>query len=369
MSFSIREQVMTWNANVVVAACVAGLLMIPSVAMAQDAPADDAAEDVADEPAEAEDDKPWAIDGQVSINAYQGLLASPSNDTEFADDIDDGSGAYDVAYMLTSITPSYQWRDFTFSGEVAYLQYMTAAGGFNEPYEGRFQDISLAAEWAGISHDGTGFTISPSFELDLPTSSRAQAMTMLAHTSLGVNISRTFFDDLTLVYGITGSRIFHEYTSPVMNIDEVGEEAALYRTQGTEAVEPGRFAVGGINTKWGLVNSLAANFAINDRLSASVVYQLSSGWSYSVAEDDEYASERQCSGHCPGSSATGRTTEFGAGVLSLDYMANEHLSFGTSLTTLRTPRTADNKSYNFPFFDSTMAANSTYLTLSVSGSY
>lgn len=372
MSLTTRENEMTWNAKPLVAACLAALMMTPAMAAAQDVP------DVTDEPEEAVDDdleaeeaedRPWGVSGTVSMNAYQGLLASPANDTEYAGEIDDGSGAYSIAYMLTSVTPSYQWEDFEFSAQLAYLQWLTAGGGFNEPYEGRFQDISLSAEWAGYSHDGTGFTISPSFELDLPTSSRAQAMTMLASTSLGVNISRTFFDDLTLVYGLTGSRIFHEYTSPVMDIEEVGDEAALYRTAGTEAVEPGRFAVGGINTQWGLVNSLAAMFSMTDSLSATVMYQLSSGWSYNVTEDDEFASERQCTGRCPGRSATGRTAELGVGVLSLSYLANQNLTITSSLTTIRAPRTLDNKSYNFPFLDTNFASNASYLSLSFTGTY
>ncbi len=370
---------MTWNAKPLAAASLAVLLMTPAIASAQDAPdvmddsvdttEDEVDTEVGEEAEDEVDDRPWAVSGTVSMNAYQGLLASPSNDTEFAGEIDDGSGAYNIAYMLTSVEPSYRWREFDFSADIAYLQYLTAAGGFNESYEGRFQDISLTAEWDGYSHDGTGISVSPSFDLALPTSSRARAMTMLASTSLGVNVTRTFFDDLTLVYGLTGSRVFHEYTSPVMNVEEVGDEGAIYRTGGTEAVEPGRFAVDGINTQWGLVNSLGAMFAITEKLNATVMYQHSAGWSYSITEDDEYASERQCTGRCPGRSANGRSAELGAGMLSLSYAASPNLAITSALTTMRAPRTADNKSYNFPFWDSNMASNASYLTLSFTGSY
>ncbi len=369
-----RENEMIWKVKPLVAAIAATLLTIPAMAGAQEAEMPDLAEEPADtveDELEADEDspKPWSVSGTVSMSAYQGLLASPSNDTEFAGEIDDGSGAYNMAYMLTSISPSYQWDEFQFGAQLAYLQFLTAAGGMNEPYEGRFQDISLSAQWAGYSHDGTGFSVAPSFQVTLPTSSRARAMTMRASTSLGVNVSRTFFDDLTLVYGLTGSRIFHEYTSPVMNIEEVGEDGALFRTEGTEAVEPGRFAVGGINTQWGLVNTLTAMFAVTDSLSANVQYQLSSGWSYKVTEDDEFASERQCTGRCPGRSANGRSAELGVGVLGVSYAASPNLSISGSLTTIRSPRTADNQSYNFPFWNSDMASNSTYLSLGFTGTY
>ncbi len=352
------------------------LLCIPTTASAQDGvdavdEGAEGAEDLVAEELEAGDDeRPWSVSGSSTLYAYQGLFVSVANDSQYAGEVDDGSGAYNLAVLVSTIDPSYQWGDFTFAGQIRYDQNLTAAGGINEPYEGRFQDINFSAAHSGYSHEGTGITVAPSFGLALPTSSRARAMTMIASTSLGARLSRTFFDNLTLSYGLTGSRTFHRYTSPVMNIDEVGEENAHFRSDGAEAVEPGRFAVAGINTPWGLVHSLAANMAFSDRLTTTISFGLSTGWSYNVARDDEYASEYQCSGRCAGRSANGRSAQLSSGSVVVDYTLNDNLDISAGIGSVQPPKKANNQSYNFPFWNfSGAAANYSSLSLGVTGSY
>ena len=352
------------------AIAVAGCLLVPTVAAAQQG-ADEGFDEPADEQALAEsDDRPWSVSGSASLYAYQGLFVSVANDTEFAGQVDDGSGAFSMAVLASSVSPSYQWEDFTFSGQLGYTQFLTAAGGINEPYEGRFQDVGLAATHAGYTHEGSGISITPTLGVGLPTSTRSRRMTMIASTSLGARFSRMFFDRLHVAYGITGSRTFHRYTSPVVNISEIGEENALYRTDGAEAVEPGRLAVAGINTPWGLVHSLAANMSFTDRLSASISYGLSTGWSYNVAQDDEFASEYQCSGRCAGRSANGRGVQVASSSIIVDWVVNENLGVSGGIGTVQPPKSADNQRYNFPFWNfSRPAANYSSFTVGVTGRY
>ena len=367
-----REKAMMKKTTVLLAMAAVGMMMLPAVATAQSMPGagptpmtGETADDVEDVPEEQlrEDDRPWSVSGSVSMRMGQGIMASPSNDTQWEGEVHDGSGAFNRVSMSFGISPSYQWRDFAFSGQIGYQQYLSAGGGIIEPYEGRFQDIELSGGHEGWSHDGTGISVQPSFRATLPTSSSSRAQTRILGTGAGLGISRTFLDEFMLSYSLSGSRSFHRYTSPVMDIDEIGEDNALFRTDGTESIDPTRFAVAGINTKWGLSQSLSAGLMLSSRVMAMVNWSLSTSWSYDVVDTDEFSSEHECEG--------GRcSSQSSMGMLMVNYIINENMGLNIGLSTAQGARTSDNKSRAFPFYNFTSpASNRTNLSVGLMGSY
>lgn len=369
---------MNWNAKSLAVGAWVALLMTPALAAAQGGidVADDAAEEAELGEEELEGDtedaqRPWGVTASISTLVGQGTFASPSNDTEWAGEVDDGSGAWNRWNMVYSITPSYQLGDFSFDLTLTWVQWLTSgggirttsvAGGANEPYEFRFQDPSLSVGWKSYTHDGVGVTLTPSASIRLPGDAISRNNTLLADIGAGVTATRSFFDDLTLSASLSGSRWFHRYTSPVLDVDEVGIDNVLYRPGGAEDLEPGRVAVDGYNLQYRLSPVGSASFSMTDSLSASISYGIHNYWTYNVERDESLDGEHVRDGR--GFSQTAASS------VSFSYAATDMLTMALNFNTIQTPKTADNKSYRFPFWNfSNPASNSSGVQFSVQGTY
>lgn len=330
-------------------------------------------EEIAEEAEEAEDelgsddddeDKPWSVSASARMNVSQGTFARIANDSQWADEVHDGSGAFNRVSMQFSVNPSYRWNDFTFSSSLSFSQWLTAGGGSIRPYEGRFGDLGINASgrFTGWEVDSLGLRVTPSASLNVPIIRSPSTRTSTFRGSLGggLSASKTFFRQLTLSYSLSGSRSFHDYTSRVLEIDRIGEENALFRAEGAEAVAPGLMAVAGINTPWSLNNSLSASFRVG-KVGASVSYAYSRRWSYAVTEEDQYMSELQCAGRCVGDSMRGS--------ISLSYRLNDRFNLSGGLTSGGLPKTSDQQSYNFPFWNFNSAVGPSAVNVGISGSY
>ncbi len=380
---------MTWNEKGVAAVLAAALMMAGGAVSAEQMPdmdpieeidgadaAETAIEDAEDEAEEDlddldddlageddDDDKPWTIGGSARMSVGQGTFAQVSNDTQWAGEVDDGSGAFNRVSMNFGLNTSYRWEDFSFSGSTSVSQGLTAGGSpiANAPYETRMGNIRLGAGWSGYEFEDLGISVRPSISASLPSSATSRAQTLILGTSASVGLSKTFFNNLTLSYSLGGSRSFFRYTSPVLQTERVGEENVLIRMDGAEAVEPGRFAIGRVNTPWGMSNNLSASFRLG-RVGANVSYTYTRRWSYAWTEEDDFTSDIQCVGRCVGDGMSG--------AIGLSYRLNDTRSLSGGLNTGGTPKTADQQSFNFPFWNFNGAsANRSSIALGLSGSY
>ena len=361
---------MTWNTKALVGLMAAFGLMAPTTLAAQPGPGEvqpDDVDDAVDEDLDDadEDDRPWSLGGGLRMMVGQGTFVSPSNDTEFAGEVHDGSGAFNRVSLFFGINAGYRWNDFSFSGSAGFSQYLSAGGGSTRPYEGRFQDIQLSAEHEGFEIGETDINVSPSLSADLPLSTASRTQTMLTSFSGGVSISKTFFDAFSLGYSLSGSRNFHRSTTPILQQDDIQDDdlsSPLYRVDGSEDLGGGRFTVGRLNTQWGLSNSLSASIMFSPSIQVMANYGITNVWSYGSWDDDEFSSEIQCTGRC--------SSQIAMGMVSANYVINENMSASLTLNNTQPPKTADQKSFNFPFWNFTGAAsNSSRITLGLMGRY
>jgi len=369
----MRDGQMTWNTKALVGLMAAFGLMAPTTLAAQPGPGevqpddvDDAVDEDVDDIDDLDDeDRPWSVGGGLRMMVGQGTFVSPSNDTEFAGEVHDGSGAFNRVRMVFGINAGYQWNDFQFGGSFGYSQNLSAGGGSTRPYEGRFQDIELSAEHEGYEIGDTGIEVSPSFGADLPTSTESRTRTLRTSLSGSVGISRTFFGSLSLGYSISGSRNFHEVTTPTLDEDDIQDDefsSRLFRPDGSEALGAGRFAVGNLNTQWGLSHSLTAAIIFSPEIQLMANYGITNVWTYKGWDDDEFSSELQCSGRC--------SSQIAMGMISANYMINENFSANLTLNNTQPPKTSDQKSFNFPFWNFDGAAsNSSSISVGVTGRY
>lgn len=307
-----------------------------------------------------EEPRSWHVGGALTTRVGQGSFVALERDSGVPDD----GSAYARVMLAASLWGAWAPHDaVTLTASGALTQWLTQGGGMNAPYETRLQDVQLGAIWSGESLGPAGLHVSGGAGLGLPTSAVSQTATMLLDASVWAQLSARPLKPLWLGLTSSGGKTFHQYTSPVIEADEVGAGNALYRAGGAEDLGGGLVALDGINTEYTWSNALAARVAVWGPLSAQVSYTLMSFWTYDVPrEDGVQSSPLARSGRGFGQLSSGLIA------VRADLMPELALTVGAN--TVMAPLSDDNKRVRFPLWDLSGAArNQTQLFLSVSGTY
>lgn len=307
--------------------------------------------------------KNWRVAGSVTSRVGQGTFVSVGNETGVSAPTAPNSTAFDRAALIYALKPSYEVGDFRFTGQISLTHWLTQGGGLNEPGEIRFQDSALKTRWSGYTFEAIGARLGGQVNLGLPTSAMSQtASRLLTATTTATLSKRLFGGDVTVTLIGGGSKLFHKYKSPRVDLDQVGEENALFRQGESEDLGSDLVAIGGLNPSWALTGGLNTRFSLVKNLSASVSYSLSKYWTYRIDNDDEFQSQY---------ARTGRgQQDVSTASLSLAYKINDYLDVSGGLRTKQQPKTADNESFRFPFWNTQgAAANRSVLQLTVNGKY
>lgn len=351
--------------------------------------ADAAAEAAADEV--DDDKKAWSLGVSVGTRIGQGTFANVSNDTEYTDPncvdpiiqgcVGEAGNAFDRVQMSYGVSGSYTLADFTFSTGLSLSHWLTPGGGINRPHEVRLNDSGLGIGYKGWKFEKPGINVVPSLGLQFPTSKFSRVQTLVLGTDLGVSVSKQFFDRLGLAVSVGVGKNFHTYTTPLLDVerlereldaeqraalgDQVRPEAAVFRA--SEEVRPGLVAIGGINTEWSLSGGISGNWAIWKKLSMSASYRLSTSWSYALEDNPDVVPQGD---YIQGRRGVGQGFSTSVG-LSYPVQINDvSLGFSLGIGTAGYPKTSDNKSFRFPFWNTSgAAANASAVRFGVSARY
>jgi hypothetical protein len=351
-------------------AFVAGALLAPGAAWAQAEQlgnpvesAEESLDEAVEEELEADGaaEKPWSVSATLLTRGYQGLFIGLENEDDglSADAADTPSSAFDRWLNLYVLAGGYSLDDFSFGAEIVWSHWMTPGGGYNEQYEFRFEDPSLSASWKGYEIEPIETTISASYLASLPASDVSQTANLVLGNSLSATASRKFFDAISLSYTLGGGWSAH--TTEVATVSP--ETAQIYRE--TDRVGNGGLAThNGYNTQFSLTNALAASFPIWDKLSGAASYSMTKYWTYDVDNDDQFTPDGDAI-------QTGRmTADRTVASLGLSYPIGDYVSLGGGIRTVQAPKTDDNRSFRFPWWNfSGSARNASAFQLSVTGSY
>lgn len=346
---------------------VVGLMVTWSLSAAAEEKKDEKKSDsnvAASAEAEAEEEsKDWSISASLGMGIGQGTFVDVANDTEYADEVGPADNAYDRWNMSFSLSPSYTIAEqFSVSTSVAWTQQLVAGGGINEPNELRFQDVGLDFGWAGHTFEAVPVSVDAGVSFAFPTSDTSQTSSLIVGTSVGGGLGYRLFDKVNLRYNLGIGKDFHEFTSPVIDEEEVGAENLIWRAGGSERLSNGLVAIDGVNTEWSISNSVSASFPVWDKLRFSASYSFTTFWTYDVLQKDEFSFEQAEEGRGVGQS-TGTS-------LSLSYPFLDYFSASLGVRTSQQPKTADNRSFNFPFWNTNSAAsNASQIRLGLSASY
>jgi hypothetical protein len=309
--------------------------------------------------AEEEEAKDWSVAVTLLTSVSQGTFADVSNDSEWAGQIDDGDNAFDRVNLVYDFSGSYTLGDFSLSSGLTWVQWLTDGGGYNGPGEVRFQDVPLGIDWAGHSFESTGISVSSGVSFGFPASETSQVSTLIVGTGIYASLRRRFLDTVGVSLTLSGGKDFHEYKGPVVDQKEVD---AIARSGGSEVLGEGLILVDGINTEYSLGGSLGVSFGIWEKLSGSVSYSFTNYWSYDWENDDVMTSPRAETGRGIAQRTDAR--------FNLSYPVMDYLTVALSARTYQSPKTDDNQSFRFPFWNTTGAArNYSSLRLALVGSY
>ncbi len=318
-----------------------------------------------DETEEAEEDaKDWSVSARLATGIGQGTFVNVAPDPEYVDIVEDPSNAYDRWNMSFSLRPSYTIMDLvSVTASVAWTQQMLAGGGINEPNELRFQDVGLDASWVGHTFESVPVSVDGGVSFAFPTSAQSQTATLVVGTSLNGGISYTVFDKLRLRYDLSLGKDFHENTSPVGTDDVAGIDNLIWRAGGSERVSGG-VVLEGVNSEYALSNGFSASLPVWDKLRFAVSYTLTTYWTYDAKRTDDPTLTNPVAD-------TGRGVAQGvSSSVSLSYPFLDYFSGSVALRNSTQPKTNDNRSFNFPFWNvDGAAANASQLQFAVSATY
>ncbi|MFB6375872.1 MAG: hypothetical protein ABEN55_22780 [Bradymonadaceae bacterium] len=339
----------------------------------QNEPEDDVSVDQPDtsDNSSSSDDKAWTLSGSLQSRIGQGTFVGLENETGVEGEYQPNSAAYDRANLIYTLSPSYTLGEFTFGATFQLVQWLTPGGGTgaatsgiaaNDPADTYFQDISISGSWKGHTFDSIGLNLAPSLNLSLPTSKASRLQKKILGLSGTLALSKTFFERLTFQASVSASKTFNRYTGPVIDPARVGEDNVLYRPGEAEDVGSGLVAIGGRSVSHTLTGAGAAQIKVVEKLNGSISYALVNAYTYPGNGRDEFSSEY--------ARPNKNLTQIVSTSVNLSYSATDWLSVSGGIGSVMTPKTADNKSFRFPFWNfQGAAANRSWLQFGVSGKY
>ncbi|QDG52943.1 hypothetical protein FIV42_20005 [Persicimonas caeni] len=354
-------------------AILAGAVMAPGAVWAQtDDPADAGAiEEDLDEAVEEDlesgeaAEKPWTVSATLLTRAYQGMFADPANQDPALDPRNGQAGpasaAFDRWLNLYVVSAGYSYEDFSFGADLTWSHWMTRGGGSVEPNEFRFEDTGLSASWSGYEIEPIDTTVSARYSATLPTSLESRTSNLIVGNTLTTSASKTFFEKLTLSYSLAGSWTPHttEMATNAPDTVQILRETDPLTTASGEFPDNEYY-----NSQFALTNALSASIPVWDKLNASISYSLTKYWTYHVDNDDALAADID-------GIQTGRmTSDVSIAAASLSYPIGDYVNVSGGIRTAQAPKTSDNSSFRFPWWDTTSAAsNRSAFQLAITGTY
>jgi hypothetical protein len=191
----------------------------------------------------------------------------------------------------------------------------------------------------------------------MPTSEVSRYETLILGAMARWAFFRTF-GPIVIAYGGSFRKNFHQYQSPVL---DAGKDPMIYsRVGGAEDLRGSNTAIAGNNVSYAIQNALSLSYVPLAKLAISLSYGMANAWTYKVYPEDDMTSPYADGGRGQ------RDTAFGG--LDLWYRFDQRFSLSAGVFTSASPKTDDNQSYRFPFYDFTSTASNLtmfYLALTV----
>lgn len=257
--------------------------------------------------------------------------------------------------MLLSVRPKWTFHDeenlkFTLGARLDVDKNIVEnADSLNtRKHETNVYDVRLSLAWGGYEIKPAKLTVSSVFEIFTPTSKLSQLQNKILGTRLYVTTSYKPLSWLSATWQVYATKNFNKYTNNVLDSDDF-DIAPLTRAGGAEAVAEGLAAIGSGNPEWGLTNRGILEFSFLEKFSFTIDFLYTQSWTYNDIEIDALSSPNAVAGR--------GYTDLATGTLEVAYDVTDYLNVALGTTTEQTPKTADNKEFRFPFWDTSNGAD------------
>lgn len=312
----------------------------------------------AGQPLAAASSKAWTIGASLGTRIGQGTFVTleneGQNDAEFGGE---SSNAYDRVNMNLGVSFSYAFFDqFIATTNIGMSQWLTAGGGVNDAYETRISDLSFDIFWFGHTFEKTRTNLSVDVGGSFPTSRFSRAATVRFDPFAAFIVRQPLLGKMFFVGSLVVSKTFHRLTSPAadLNSGRIDDANPLFRANGAEDLGDGIVAIAGRNTEYALLPTIGFNFIVLPKMTASVRYRYGRFWSYAIDDIADCENDPKCSLY--GKSGRGVSDQV-SGSIGVNYQLSKHFFLNGSLSSSQSPKTSDNASFRFPFWNFEGAAN------------
>jgi hypothetical protein len=295
------------------------------------------AEDVATQSEEQSEDKtdraaPFVFNATLESSVGQGSFVA----NEYA------RNAY-AAWGLTFL-PVYQPIDgFRLSLLVSVAQELTDSDSDGARQQLLLSDTQLRASYRLLTIPVAEVGVTVEGRLYVPTSLSSQFETLALGTQARLRLSRSF-GDFDLRFMTAFRKNFHSYESPVLELEDSPAPPPIHvRAGGSEDLTGSAASVGGNNVSYSFFNELYAAYNATEALSFGISYGITTSFTYASFERDELSSRYATDGR--------GQRDLAIASLFVGYELDERFSFSGGITTSASPKSADNQSFRFPFYD------------------
>ena len=261
------------------------------------------------------------------------------------------------AWAVSAVPAYYPMPALTLAVYAKLAQELTQSDLDNYHYQPVFYDMQLRCRYTPPTIPVADINSVVELRTYLPTSTISRYETLI----MGLMARWAFFRSfgpIVLAYGGSFRTNFHQYQSPVL---DPGEDPMIYaRLGGADDMRGSNVAIAGNNVSFAIQNALSVSYVPLPNFSLSFSYGLANAWTYKTYPKDDMSSPYADGGRGQ------RDTAFGG--LDLWYRFDQRFSLSGGVFTSASPKTDDNQSYRFPFYDFTSTASNLttfYLALTV----
>jgi len=254
--------------------------------------------------------------------------------------------------MLLSVRPKFvisKKHNLKMTARVDMNQTLVdnADSAASKPNQFLLYDVRLRFDWSKFAEvKAANLSWSTWGELFFPTSKLSQMQTKILGARLGVMTKYKPLKWLSLSYSLYATKNFNRYTTYVLDPSDFSSPLPA-RAGGAEAVESG-VAIGRSPSEWIVYNAVGATFTFLKDFNASISWTMLNAFSYFDYPKDDLSSPNAIGGR-------GRS-DLMYGTIEFGYTVTKNISLALGTTVEQSPKTDDNESFRFPFWDTTNGA-------------
>jgi hypothetical protein len=245
-----------------------------------------------------------------------------------------------------SIAPGYRPTDeLQLSAYAKVIQEVTDSDTDNVPQQLQLLDVNLRSDYALGTIPVVEINTGVGLWAYLPTSRVSQFETLVVGFAARLTMQRMLGEHFALDYLGIFRKNFHEYESPVLDEGQSSPPPVFARPGGAEDLGGSAVALGVNNVSYYFYNLIAVSWlpVVKGDWYFLLGYAMTNAFTYASFERDELASLYADDGRGQRDTALG--------VFEVGYQATARFGFSAGITTQAAPKSEDNESFRFPFYD------------------